>query len=151
METWTFIISALALIASLYTYIAHDRALKKQEQKINQYQLRQLEQSFEDNKKAIIKGEIKKGFQEDVRILRISNHGRSNARNIRIEGVDLRNFLYDYSTMFPVETMSPNSNIDLAIYLHSDPMSDTESVIRFIWDDDYAENNELEQHLSIWG
>ena len=29
MEKWTLIISALALVASLYTYIAHDRALKK--------------------------------------------------------------------------------------------------------------------------
>mgnify|MGYP000572664846 CR=1 FL=1 len=91
------------------------------------------------------------GSKEDVRILRISNYGKSIARNIRIEGVDLREFLYDYSTMFPLETMSPNSNIDLAIYFHSNPMSETKSVIRFIWDDDYAENNELEQHLSIWG
>ena len=42
METWTLIISAAALVISLYTYFAHDRKLKQQERLINSYQLKQL-------------------------------------------------------------------------------------------------------------
>ena len=44
METWTLIISAAALVISLYTYFAHDRKLKQQERLINSYQLKQLQE-----------------------------------------------------------------------------------------------------------
>lgn len=53
METWTFIISAAALAVSLYTYFAHDRKLKQQEERlINSYQLKQLQEEEQANKKS---------------------------------------------------------------------------------------------------
>lgn len=53
METWTLIISAAALVISLYTYFAHDRKLKQQERLINSYQLKQLQEEEQANKKPI--------------------------------------------------------------------------------------------------
>ena len=43
MEVWGLIISILALAASAFTYFKHDKKLKEQERKINEYQLKQIE------------------------------------------------------------------------------------------------------------
>ena len=54
MELYSLIISVLALIASVFTYLRHDKKLKEQERRINEYQLKQIEKEDLEGKKAAI-------------------------------------------------------------------------------------------------
>lgn len=58
MELYSLIISVLALIASVFTYLRHDKKLKEQERRINEYQLKQIEKEDLESKKAAIRGNI---------------------------------------------------------------------------------------------
>ena len=49
MEIWSLIISILALLFSAFTYLMHDKKLKVQERKINEYQLRLFEKEDIEN------------------------------------------------------------------------------------------------------
>ena len=61
MEKWLpFIISFSALAFSLYTYIIHDKKIKKQSSLINEFQIEKNQKEKEENKKAII--EANKSF-----------------------------------------------------------------------------------------
>ena len=60
MEIHSVILAALAFGFSIYTFFAHDRRLKKQENLLNEYQLRSLAQNEEENKKAIIRAKAVK-------------------------------------------------------------------------------------------
>ena len=51
MELYSLIISVLALIASVFTYLRHDKKLKEQERRINEYQLKQIEKEDLESKK----------------------------------------------------------------------------------------------------
>lgn len=88
MELYSLIISVLALIASVFTYFMHDKKLKEQERRINEYQLKQIEKENLENKKAAIRGNIVKGLKSG-RTLKVYNSGRATARNIRVEGLDV--------------------------------------------------------------
>ena len=58
MELASIILSIIALLGSLVTYIVHDRKIKRQEAKINEYQLAKIKEEEEDSKKAQICGNI---------------------------------------------------------------------------------------------
>lgn len=106
MEVWGLIISILALAASAFTYFKHDKKLKDQERKINEYQLKQIEKEDLDSKKAAIRGNIIKGLK-GKRTLKVYNSGRAIARNIRIEGLDVKGILHRADEFFPYELMNP--------------------------------------------
>ena len=112
METWTLIISAAALAVSLYTYFAHDRRLKQQERLINSYQLKQLQEEEQANKKANIRAEISQNTK-GPRTLRIWNNGRAVARNIRVEGLDVKGLIVMNDEIFPYEIMNPQDDAEL--------------------------------------
>ena len=91
---WSLLLSVLALIASVFTYFKHDKKLKEQERKINEYQLKQIEKEDLESKKAAIRGNIVKGLKGG-RTLKVYNSGCAIARNIRVEGLDV--WLIPYS------------------------------------------------------
>ena len=80
MELYSLVISVLALIASVFTYLRHDKKLKEQERRINEYQLKQIEKEDLESKKAAIRGNIVKGLKGG-RTLKVYNSGRATARN----------------------------------------------------------------------
>ena len=84
MEIVSTIIAALAFALSCYTFFVHDRRLKSQEELLNKYQLRSLEQNEDDNKKAIIRAKAVK-FKSGNRTLYINNIGKAKARNLKVE------------------------------------------------------------------
>ena len=53
MEIVSSTLAALALVFSIYTFFAHDRRLKRQEKLLNEYQLRSLALSEDENKKQL--------------------------------------------------------------------------------------------------
>ena len=146
MELHSLIISVLALIASVFTYLRHDKKLKEQERRINEYQLKQIEKENLENKKAAIRGNIVKGLKSG-RTLKVYNSGRATARNIRVEGLDVNGIFYMRRDIFPYELMNPQDYTELSMHLTCGCPSTIK--LKYIWDDEYGNNNEFEQVLTI--
>ena len=146
MDLYSLIISVLALIASVFTYLMHDKKLKEQERRINEYQLKQIEKENLENKKAAIRGNIVKGLKGG-RTLKIFNSGRATARNIRIDGLDVDGVFYIPQDLFPYELMNPQDYAELTLHLTYGCPSTIK--LKYIWDDEFSDNNEFEQVLTI--
>ncbi len=146
MEIWSLIISVLALLFSAFTYFMHDKKLKVQERKINEYQLRLFEKEDIANQKAAIRGNIVKSPKGN-RILKIFNSGRATARNIRIDGLDIDGLSHRADKLFPYELMNPQDYTEIVIY----PLLGCPYTIKlkYIWDDESGTNNEYEQVLTL--
>lgn len=147
MDLWSLVISILALMASCFTYFKHDRKLKEQERKINEYQLKQIEVEVEESRKAVVRGNIVKGLKGNARILKVYNNGRTTARNIRVEGLNVNGIVHRGEDLFPYEFMNPQDNAELAIYLvvgHPHTIK-----LKYIWDDESGTNNEFDQVLTL--
>ena len=143
---WSLLLSILALIASVFTYFKHDKKLKEQERRINEYQLKQIEKEDLESKKAAIRGNIVKGLKSG-RTLKVYNSGRATARNIRVEGLDVNGIYYMRRDIFPYELMNPQDYTELTMHLTCGCPSTIK--LKYIWDDEYGDNNEFEQVLTI--
>ena len=146
MEVWGLIISILALLASAFTYFKHDKKLKEQERKINEYQLKQIEKEDLESKKAAIRGNIVKGLK-GKRTLKVYNSGRAIARNIRIEGLDVEGLFHRADEVFPYELMNPQDYTEVNIMLFNNCAPTIK--LKYIWDDESGKNNEFEQALTL--
>ena len=146
MELYSLIISVLALIASVFTYLMHDKKLKEQERKINEYQLKQIEKEDLESKKAAIRGNIVEGLKGG-RTLKVYNSGRAAARNIRVEGLRVDGSIYVNRDIFPYELMNPQDYAELTLHLTCGCPATIK--LKYIWDDEYGNNNEFEQVLTI--
>lgn len=146
MELYSLIISVLALIASVFTYLMHDKKLKEQERRINEYQLKQIEKEDLESKKAAIRGNIIKGLK-GVRTLKVYNSGRATAHNIRIEGLDVNELFHRADKLFPYELMNPQDYAELTLHLTCGCPSTIK--LKYIWDDEFGDNNKFEQVLTI--
>ena len=146
MELYSLVISVLALIASVFTYLRHDKKLKEQERRINEYQLKQIEKENLENKKAAIRGNIVKGLKGG-RTLKVYNSGCAIARNIRVEGLDVNGVIHRGDDIFPYELMNPQDYTELTIHL---VMGCPQTIkLKYIWDDEFGDNNAFEQVLTI--
>lgn len=143
---WSLLLSILALIANVFTYFKHDKKLKEQERKINEYQLKQIEKEDLESKKAAIRGNIVKGLKGG-RTLKVYNSGRATARNIRVEGLDVNGVIHRGGDIFPYELMNPQDYTELTIHLVMGCPSTLK--LKYIWDDEFGLNNEFEQILTL--
>lgn len=146
MEISSLIISIVALATSAYTYFKHDKKLKDQEQRINDYQLKQIEKENIESKKAAIRGNIIKSLN-GKRTLKVYNSGRVVARNIRVDGLEVDGLIHRAKELFPYELMNPQDYTELTIHLVTNHPSTIK--LKYTWDDESGENNEFEQILTI--
>ena len=146
METWSFVMSVAALLFSGFTFFFYDHKLKRQDTKINEYQLKQWETEEKDSKKAQIRGNIFEG-PKGSRIMKIYNSGRAIARNIRVDGLNVKSIIVQDKGLFPYELMNPKDYTELKIFLFEGGAS--KLTIKFIWDDDSGKDNEFEQVLTL--
>lgn len=146
MELYSLIISVLALIASVFTYFMHDKKLKEQERRINEYQLKQIEQENLESKKAAIRGNIVKGLKGG-RTLKVYNSGRATAHNIKVEGLDVDGVFYLPQDLFPYELMNPQDYAELTLHLTCGCPSTIK--LKYVWDDESGKDIEFEQLLTL--
>src|SRR5574344_1630052 len=132
MDIFSIIIATLALALSCYTFFAHDRRLKKQEKLLNEYQLRSLAQSEEDNKKAILRAKAGK-YKRGNRMLYIYNEGRAKARNIKVEMPDAEQVCASRPD-FPLnyDALLPGAYREVTLLLSE---GDEELTLNYKWDD----------------
>lgn len=146
MELASIILSIIALLGSLVTYIVHDRKIKRQEAKINEYQLAKIKEEEEDSKKAQICGNIIK-YDKGKRVLKVYNKGKAPAKNIRIEGIDENKFYIHGMDLLPYELLNPQDSFELNILLYAG--SPKTLKLKYLWDDATQDNNEFTQVLSL--
>ena len=146
MELYSLVISVLALIASVFTYFMHDKKLKEQERRINEYQLKQIEQENLESKKAAIRGNIVKGLKGG-RTLKVYNSGRATAHNIKVEGLDVDGVFYLPQDLFPYELMNPQDYAELTLHLTCGCPSTIK--LKYVWDDESGKDIEFEQLLTL--
>lgn len=141
-----FVVSLGTLIFSAYTYSKHDKKIKAQEQIINDYQINKIKKEDEESRKANIKGNIYPGNKGKL-ILKVFNSGKAIARNIRVEGLDVDSLIVIGKELLPYELMNPQDNTELTLWITKDSPSIIR--LRYIWDDDFGQNNEFEQVLTL--
>lgn len=146
MERLSLIISIAAILWSLVTYFVHDRKIKQQEARINEYQLEKIKNEEEENKKALICGNIVKG-SNGLRILKIYNKGKAIARNVDIQLSDPEAINIYSNKVLPYEFMHPQDSLDFRFYIVKIP--ETTVKITFTWDDDFKSENERTQILPL--
>jgi hypothetical protein len=141
-----FVVSLGALIFSAYTYSKHDKKIKAQEQIINDYQINKIAKENEESKKASIRGNIIKG-DKGKRTLKVYNCGKATARDIRVEGLDMGSFVVMRNDLFPYELMNPQDYTEVFIWVVKGSPSTIK--LKYIWNDDFGQNNEFEQVLTL--
>lgn len=143
---WELIISFLALGVSVFTYFKHDKKIKAQEQIINDYQINKIAKENEEIKKASIRGNIIKG-DRGKRTLKVYNCGKATARDIRVEGLDIGSLAVMRNDLFPYELMNPQDYTEVVIWVVKGSPSTIK--LKYVWDDDFGQNNEFEQVLTL--
>lgn len=145
MELASIIISIIALLGSLATYIIHDHKIKEQEKMINEYQLAKYKEEEEENKKALISGNIIKK-ERGQRVLKIYNKGKATATNINIQGLDIKE-LEIYDKILPYELLHPQGYTEIRFML----IMEAPSTIRltYTWDDPHQKGNTLTEILPL--
>ena len=142
MEIASLIISVLAILGSLFVYVLHDRKLKKQESKLNELQLSEIEMSKEDRIKAIVRMDtcyMSKGKG----ILYLFNEGQAEARNIT--------WLFDNEILEKInkegnyERLSPGQRIGFNYYLLTG--KDDKTNVTITWEDDFSTSNKITMTL----
>lgn len=145
MEKISFTLSVLAILGSVFIYFYHDKKIKQQEKRLNDYQLKRFETEDIESKKAQIKGKIKKG-EKGRRTLTVSNAGKATAYNIRLEILSDPEGIINFDFR-PYEMLNPQENTETVFFLtggHTPTLK-----VKYIWNDSFHENNEFIQVLTI--
>jgi len=145
MEIAGFLLSLLAVFGSIFTYFYHDRKIKEQEKRLNDYQLKKFQLEDIENKKAQIKGNLIR-TAEASRTLTIYNTGKSTAYNIRLEVLSELNGIHNFK-FEPFEMLNPLEKTEISFYLSS--RHSLTLKVKFIWNDTFKEGNEYIQLLTI--
>lgn len=150
MESFSSIISLLlstiAVVISLYTYVIHDRKLKKQEHLLNMYHIKQFQNEEHANKKADIVGEISL-LRGEHYSLKIQNRGRASAKNIRIEEFDIENYDIRKIVILPYNCLNAGEAFSNNIFRIR--RSVPTMTITYVWDDDWDINRKKQQTIQL--
>ena len=146
MDMISIIIATLALAFSCYTFFAHDRRLKKQEQLLNEYQLRLMAQSEEENKKAIIRAKSVK-YTGGKRTLYIYNTGKAKASNLKVDMIEDEQVIASKPNLPQTyEELLPDASREILLLLTE---GDDEITLTFEWEDDFSKNNKESQTIDL--
>lgn len=137
-------LSVSALVVTLIVYFAHDRRIKKQEAKLNAYQLKKIEEDGVSEKKAEMRANIISG-DRGIRIVKIYNKGRGKATNVRLL-MDDKGFLIR-NKAFPKAFINPQESAEFHVHLtESAPDS---LLLTVLWDDANSTENQYQQILDV--
>lgn len=146
MNYISIIIAIIALLFSVFTYFAHDRKLKKQETILNEYQIRIMAHSEDDNKKAIIRAKIDKNGGGKATLF-IYNCGKAKARNLAVNmsseaavGIIRPQLPQKYNELLP------NAYREFKLFLCE---GEDELTLNYVWDDDFKAGNEETQTVDL--
>lgn len=146
MELASLVVACVAFAFSVFTFLFYDNKLKKQEHRLNEYQLKKNESEEVEIKKAQIRGNIVKG-EKGKRTLKVFNSAKSKALNVRLEFISDTKGIYANNNPFPYKLLNPQDSTEIIFHL---TVGHPETIeIKFIWDDDFQKDNEFTQVLTL--
>lgn len=110
-------------------------------------QIEKMKTEAEIRLKAIIRGNIVKGFTGGRSTLRFFNAGYATARNVRVEWLNECSEVIckgDFSSIGELTPQNSRSYPLLLVAGHPETMS-----FRYLWDDDFRSGNQLEETLQL--
>ena len=110
-------------------------------------QIEKMKAEAEARHKAIIRGNIIKGYRGGTNTLKIFNAGAAIARNIRVEWLNENDNVILTSDFTEIGELTPQNSRSYTLHLtigHPETMN-----LRYSWDDDYATGNKLEESLQL--
>lgn len=111
-------------------------------------QINKMKVEAEDRQKAIIRGNIVKGYiKGSVSTLRIFNAGQSTAHNVHVEWLNEDKNVMLTSDFSKIGELTPQNSRSYAIHLtvgHPETMK-----LRYSWDDEYATGNTIIESLQL--
>ena len=144
--------TGVAFISAIFTgfmFYRYDKRLKEQEQKINDFQLKEYAQKEIESKKASLRAEAF-CINGEWKVM-IQNEGIASARNIRLLSPDLTpeggriKIMNEPILPYPILNRNDRVYLDLCLMeAHS-----IKPVVNLFWDDDYASNRNLKQALCL--
>ena len=148
LETWLAIGGLIvAFLSMLYTYIWGEK-LRKQQIKINDQILSQNQEEETNKKKALICADTCKvdgGWR-----MKIYNKGEATARNIRFYSEDIekdKSRIIVRLKLNPYPLLNKHDHFDVVLHLCSG--HNPAPIVKFIWDDEFGNDQEREQTLNL--
>ena len=146
MDFWALVISVITMLGGIVGYFLHDKKLKQQEKKINEFTIEQLRESQEAKRKAQVSAYVDIGKYGTGKIF-VKNSGQSIARNIRITGFDPAKLIILDDSILPFGYLNPDEEFPIVVALLE--CSDHKLEILVEWDDDFEDNRQKNQILVI--
>lgn len=146
MEIASLLISILVFAGSIFLYCVHDRKIKKQEIRINEYELTRIDKEKEKALKATFKASYLKDSQSKG-VIKIKNDGCAKASNVRADIItgDLHADVRKKS--FPCQYLNPGDSAEIEMVLSTNTPDTIE--VKIMWDDDFQPNNEYSQRITL--
>lgn len=110
-------------------------------------QIAKMKAEAEDRKKAIIRGNIVKGYNGSASNLMIFNAGKVTARNVRVKWLNESDEVFITRDFSEIGELTPQNSRSYALHLttcHPKTMN-----LCYFWDDDYANNNQVLESLQL--
>lgn len=147
MEIAALIIAVASLLFTAITFFIYDHRLKNQDRILKDYEIKNIHEIEEENKKAHVKANIIKGEKAN-RILKIFNSGKATAYNIRFEFVPAPTSLMFYDReKFPFEFLNPQEGTESTFVMIKE-YSRTMKIL-LTWDDSFGKDRKYEQILTL--
>jgi len=145
MEIAGFITALIALFFSFFTYIVHDKKIKRQEKLINDYNIEKIVAEKLMDQKAIIEANVIDG-RNGHKIIKVYNKGKSIANNVIVDIPKSEGYSV-FSNPCPIEILPTNSiKIELGAFSTRCPGTIR---IEMRWDDNFKKNNLTSQTIQI--
>lgn len=143
------VFSISGIIGGLFLYFRHDRKIKEQERKLNDYQLKkyQEEENLKQQANVRCNSILVDGGHLKVRFF---NSGQADARNVRISIINKDNLLgIEFNQDWgPYDLISPQIGYrEEDLYLCEGCTEEIQ--LCMTWDDDFGNNRNYQQTLQI--
>lgn len=135
MSEVSFYLSLATLAASLYVFWRYDKRLNKQNIRINEFTIQEMNDKEEDLKKAEISVQPEYSGKGSGDLI-ISNTGKCEARNLTltVEEKQGSGIYWRLSNIFPYSCLTPGASIKIHYGLNSGFQADP--ILHFKWNDD---------------
>lgn len=110
-------------------------------------QIAKMKAEAEARQKAVIRGNIVKGYKGSGSTLKIFNAGAVTAHNVRVEWLNESSDVTVRGDFSEIGELTPQNSRSYNLYLiegHIETMK-----LRYSWDDDFATGNQLEESLQL--
>lgn len=110
-------------------------------------QIAKMKAEAEARQKAVIRGNIIKGYKGATSTLKIFNAGMATARNVRVEWLNENSNVILTSNFSDIGELTPQNSRSYTLHLaigHPETMN-----LRYSWDDDFVEGNSVEESLQL--